>query len=68
VIGLIVYFEGLKREGQSDIIARNKGLIYGLGALNVSLLTFIIWPGINERICFAIKVLPVFIGMVIGNL
>jgi hypothetical protein len=68
VIGLNIYFEGLKWKGRSDIAARNKGLIYGLRAVNVSLVMTIIWLGNNERISFAIKVLPAYIGLVIGNL
>jgi hypothetical protein len=68
LIGLNIYFEGLEWKGRSDIAATNKGIIYGLGAVNVSLVMIIIWPGINERISFAIKVLPAYIGLVIGNL
>lgn len=68
VIGLMIYFQGFENKGQRDIAARNKGLIYGLGAVNLSLVMVIIWPGINERISFAIKVLPAYIGIVIGNL
>jgi hypothetical protein len=66
--GLVIYFKGFERKGQRDLTARNKGLIYGLGAVNVSLVTITIWPRINEGISFAIKVLPAYIGMVIGNL
>ena len=68
VFGLEVYFQGFERKGRSNIAARNKGLIYGLGAVNLCLVMIIIWPGINERISFAIKVLPAYIGMVIGSL
>jgi hypothetical protein len=68
VTGLIIYFQGFENKGKRDIAARNKGLIYGLGAVNISLVIIIIWPGINERISFAIKVLPAYIGIVIGNL
>jgi hypothetical protein len=68
LFGLIIYLEGLENKGQRDIAARNKGLIYGLGAVNISLVIVIIWPGINERTSFAIKVLPAYIGIVIGNL
>ena len=68
VFGLEVYFQGFERKGRSNIAARNKGLIYGLGAVNLCLVMIIIWPGINERISFAVKVLPAYIGMVIGSL
>jgi magnesium-transporting ATPase (P-type) len=68
VIGLSIYFQGFEAKGRSDIAARNKGLICGLGAVNISLVMIIIWPGINERMSFAIKVLPAYIGMVIGSL
>ena len=64
----MIYFEGLNRELSDIITGRNKGLIYGLGVVNISLVMIIIWPGINERISFAIKVLPAYIGIVIGNL
>jgi hypothetical protein len=67
-IGLHIYFQGFENNGRMDIAARNKGLIYGLGAVNTSLVMIIIWPGINERISFAIKVLPAYIGIVIGSL
>jgi hypothetical protein len=66
--GLGIYFQGFKMNGRSDITARNKGLVYGLGAVNVSLTIIIIWPRINEGTSFAIKVLPAYIGMVIGSL
>ena len=68
VFGLEIYFKGFEKKGRSDIAARNKGLIYGAGAVNLCLVMIIIWPGINERTSFAIKVLPAYIGMVIGNL
>ena len=68
VIGLKIYFQGFKWKGQSDVTARNKGLIYGLVAANFSLATIIICPEINEGISFAIKALPAYIGIVIGNL
>jgi hypothetical protein len=67
-IGLYIYFQGFENKGRRDIAIRNKGLIYGLGVVNISLVMIIIWPGINEKISFAIKALPVYIGIVIGNL
>lgn len=71
--GLELYYEHLQKKETIHmpglhISARNKGLIYGLGAVNISLVIVIIWPGINERTSFAIKVLPAYIGIVIGNL
>jgi hypothetical protein len=68
VNGLMIYFQGFENNRQRDIVARNKGLIYGLGAVNISLAIVLIWPGINERISFAIKFLPAYIGILIGNL
>ena len=68
VLGLEIYFRGFEKKGRRDIAARNKGLIYGFGAVNVSLVMTIIWPGINEMTSFAIKVLLAYMGMVIGNL
>ena len=68
VLGLEIYFRGFEKKGRKDIAARNKGLIYGFGAVNVSLVMTIIWPGINEMTSFAIKVLLAYMGMVIGNL
>ena len=67
-LGLEIYFRGFEKKGRKDIAARNKGLIYGFGAVNVSLVMTIIWPGINEMTSFAIKVLLAYMGMVIGNL
>jgi hypothetical protein len=52
----------------SDITARNMGLIYGLGAANASLIIYLIWPGVDERLSFAIKTLPTYIGLLMGNL
>ena len=68
MIGIIIYFQAFENKGQRDIAASNKGLIYGLGAVNICLVMIIIWPGINERISFAIKVLPAYIGIVIESL
>ena len=68
VVGLIIYFQAFENKGQRDRAARNKGLMYGLGAVNICLVMIIICPRINERISFAIKVLPAYMGIVIGNL
>jgi uncharacterized protein YacL len=68
IIGLSVYFNGLGMSEQSDRTARNKGLIYGLGAANVSLAAVIICPWIDEQISLATIILLACIGMVIGNL
>lgn len=68
VIGFNFYLDGLEGSGQSQLSGRNKGLIYGLGAANVSLATIIICPWINEETSFAVKVWPVYIAMVIAIL
>ena len=65
IIGLRVYFDGLDREPSEIITGRNKGLIYGLGAVNISIATVLMY---SEGISLAIIVLPAYIGMVIGNL
>lgn len=66
--GLVIYFRGFEGNREIDIIARNRGLIYGLGVTNVSLATIIIRPRISEGTSFAIKILPTYIAMVIGSL
>lgn len=59
---------GFKMFYDSDTTARNMGLIYGLGAANASLIIYLIWPGVDERLSFAIKTLPTYIGLLMGNL
>jgi hypothetical protein len=66
--GFEIYFHGFERREKSDITARNKGLIYGFGVANVSLVTIIIWPWISEGTSYTIRILPTYIGMVIGSL
>jgi hypothetical protein len=44
MIGLHIYLNGLKRNGQSEYSARYIGLIYGLGAVNVSFVAIMICP------------------------
>ena len=66
--GLENYLQGFESGEKSDIRAKNKGLIHGLGVANVSLATIIIWPWISEGTSFTIKILPTYVGMVIGSL
>lgn len=68
IVGLTIYFDGFDREKNDSITGRNKGLIYGLGAVNISVATVLIYSQISEGISLAIMVLPAYIGMVIGNL
>lgn len=64
----MIYFHGLDREPSDIVTGRNRGLIYRLGAVNVSVAAVLIHSGINEGMSIAIMVLPAYIGMVIGNL
>jgi hypothetical protein len=46
ILGFKMFYDG------SNITARNMGLIYGLGAANASLIIYLIWPGVDERLSF----------------
>lgn len=68
VAGLVMYWQSFKETEKSDIIARNKGAMYGLGVGIVSLTMSIMWPWIGDGINMAIKISPVYLGMLIGAL
>ena len=68
IAGLTIYSNGLDGRLSDIIMGRNKGLIDGLGAVNISVATVLIRSEINKGISLTIIVLPAYIGMVIGNL
>lgn len=68
VCGFFVWFLSFGQEPRR-ITARNRSLIYGLGAAIVSLtLMLLLRPGLEGQMFFGVTVWPVYFGLAIGSL